>query len=166
MLIREAKENEFFLLKKQRLSSYRVYEEKLSSKQWAVLGTHLSSNIDHQPGVEVFIAEIDGQIVGSVALFPADSKSYAGTSQAIECSEIRMLAVNPDFRSHGIGKLLVEHCIDISKIRKQKFIGLYTGCFMKHAIALYEKIGFEQISSLDFSPLDDGITVKAFRCYL
>lgn len=166
MLIREAKKNEFFLLKKQRLASYKIHKEKLSSKQWAMLETHLSSDINHQPGVEVFVAEMDGQIVGSVALFPADSKSYAGTSQAIECPEIRMLAVNPDFRSHGIGKLLVEHCIDISKIRKQKFIGLYTGCFMKHAIALYEKMGFERISSLDFSPLDDGIFVKAFRFYL
>jgi len=34
---------------------------------------------------------------------------------------------------------------------------------MKNAIALYEKMGFERVASLDFTPLDDGIVVKAFR---
>ncbi|TWT05210.1 GNAT family N-acetyltransferase [Planococcus sp. CPCC 101016] len=163
MLIREAKKNEFYLLKEQRLSSYKTYEEELSAQHWELLKANLSSDNDQQPGVEVFVAEISGEIAGSVALFPAESTAYEWDSETIDYPEIRLLAVSTDFRSRGIGKALVEHCIDISKIRKQKFIGLHTGSFMRNAIALYEKMGFEQVVSLDHTPLDDGIVVKAFR---
>lgn len=163
LLIREAKKNEFYLLKKQRLASYSPYEEELSPKHWEMLKANVSADFDQQPGVEVFVAEIDGQLAGSVVLFPADSKAYEWDSKTIAYPEIRLLAVGTDFRSQGVGKALVEHCIDISKIRKQQFIGLHTGSFMTHAIALYEKMGFEQLASLDYIPLNDGIVVKAFR---
>lgn len=163
MLIREAKKNEFYLLKQQRLSSYKPYEEELSPKHWGMLKANVSSDTDQQPGAEVFIAEINGQIAGSVVLFPAGSNAYEWSTEMLDYPEIRLLAVSTDFRSQGVGKALVEHCIDICKIRKQKMIGLHTGSFMKHAIDLYEKMGFERVASLDFIPLDDGIVVKAFR---
>ncbi|ANU11771.1 GNAT family N-acetyltransferase [Planococcus antarcticus DSM 14505] len=163
MLIREAKKNEFHLLKEQRLNSYMPYQEELSQKHWGLLKANLASDNDQQPGVEVFVAEIGGEIAGSVVLFPAASKAYDWKTDTIAYPEIRLLAVSPNFRSRGVGKALVEHCIDISKIRKQRFIGLHTGSFMINAIALYEKMGFERVASLDFTPLDDGIVVKAFR---
>ena len=166
MLIREAKRNEFQLLKKQRLDSYLPYQEKLSQKHWKLLEANLASDNDQQPGIEVFVAEIGGEIAGSVMLFPAESKAYEWKTDTLEYPEIRLLAVSPDFRSRGVGKALVEHCIDISKIRKQKFVGLHTGSFMLNAIALYEKMGFERVPALDFTPLDDGIVVKAFRLNL
>lgn len=166
MLIREAKKNEFHLLKEQRLSSYQAYEDVLSPEHWEMLKANLSSDNDQQPGVEVFVAEIEGHIAGSVVLFPADSKAYDWESKTIDYPEIRLLAVSADFRSRGVGKALVEHCIDISKIRKQKFVGLHSGSFMKSAIALYEKMGFERVVPLDFTPLNDGVVVKAFRLNL
>lgn len=163
MLIREAKKNEFYILKEQRLESYLPYEKELSPKHWEMLRANVAATNDQQDGAEVFVAEISGHIAGSVVLYPVDSKAYEWDSKTIEYPEIRLLAVSPDFRSQGVGKALVEHCIDICKIRKQKFVGLHTGSFMKNAIALYEKMGFERIASLDFTPLDDGIIVKAFR---
>ena len=163
MLIREAKKNEFYLLKEQRLFSYQPYEEVLSPEHWEMLKSNLASTNDHQPGVEVFVAEIDGHIAGSVVLFPAESKAYEWDTETIEYPEIRLLAVSADFRSRGVGKALVEHCIDISKIRRQKFVGLHTGSFMENAISLYEKMGFQRVAPLDFTPLDDGVVVQAFR---
>lgn len=163
MLIREAKKNEFYLLKEQRLSSYLPYKEVLTPEHWEMLKANLVSTKDEQPGVEVFVAEIDGHIAGSIALFPAESKAYEWDTQTNEYPEIRLLAVSAEFRSQGVGKALVEHCIDISKIRRQKFIGLHTGSFMKNAIALYEKMGFQRLAPLDFTPFNDGIVVQAFR---
>lgn len=163
MLIREAKRDEFHILKEQRLVAYQSFQEELSPKHWGRLKSNLASANDLQPGVEVFVAEIGWEIVGSIALFPCGSHTYTGVQEISKYPEIRLLAVTPEFRSRGVGKALVEHCIDISKIRKQKSISLYTGCFMKNAIDLYEKMGFKRFSSLDFKPLNDGITVKAFR---
>lgn len=166
MLIREAKSNEFYLIKEQRLASYMPYQEKLSEEHWSLLKTNLTSDSDKQPGIEVFVAEIEGEIAGSVVLYPAESKAYEWKEETTVYPEIRLLAVSPDFRSRGVGKALVEHCIDLSKIRKQQFIGLHTGSFMQNAIALYEKMGFERVAALDFTPLNDGIVVKAFRLHL
>lgn len=162
MLIREAKRDEIHLLKEQRLAAYQAFQEELSPKNWGQLKSNLAAN-NLQSGVEVFVAEIGWEIVGSVMLFPANSRSYADDKATTKFPEIRLLAVTPEYRSRGVGKALVEHCIDLSKIRKQKSIGLYTGCFMQHAIELYEKMGFQRITSLDFKPLNDEFTVKAFR---
>jgi len=163
MLIREAKKNEFYLLQEQRLSSYQPYKKVIPPEHWEMLKSNLASPNDQQSGVEVFVAEIDGHIAGSVVLFPAESIAYEWDATTLEYPEIRLLAVSEDFRSRGVGKALVEHCIDISKIRRQKFIGLHTGSFMENAIALYEKMGFQRVDSLDFTPLDDGVVIKAFR---
>jgi hypothetical protein len=50
-----------------------------------------------------------------------------------------------------------------SKAKGFQSIGLHTGDFMKSAMKLYERIGFERLPAYDFQPADDGITVKAFR---
>jgi hypothetical protein len=48
-------------------------------------------------------------------------------------------------------------------------IGLHTADFMKRAIQLYGRLGFERSLKYDFEPANDGVIVKAFRltiCYL
>ncbi len=55
-----------------------------------------------------FIAEADGLIIGFAALEIYSSKM----------SEIRSLAVSPEFRSRGVGRLLVEQCVARARERK------------------------------------------------
>lgn len=55
-----------------------------------------------------FIAESDGRIVGFAALEIYSPKM----------SEIRSLAVSPDFRGAGIGKRLVEKCVERAHERR------------------------------------------------
>jgi N-acetylglutamate synthase-like GNAT family acetyltransferase len=52
-----------------------------------------------------FIAELDGQIVGCAALEVYSRK----------LAEIRSLAVSPAVQGKGIGKLLVEACIELAR---------------------------------------------------
>lgn len=54
-----------------------------------------------------FLAIMDGQIVGFAALEVYSPK----------LAEIRSLAVDPQFRRHGIGRSLVQACIDRAKER-------------------------------------------------
>lgn len=163
LLIREAKKDERHLVKQQRLSSYESYKDELSHKQWHLLKSNLECDTDQHPGVKVFVAEVGLEIVGSVVLFPAKTKTFHWNGEATPYPEIRLLAVIPELRSRGVGTALVEHCLDISKISKQQYVGLYTGSFMKHAIALYEKMGFERVHSLDLPPITNGVAVEAFR---
>jgi N-acetylglutamate synthase-like GNAT family acetyltransferase len=54
-----------------------------------------------------FIAELNGQIVGCAALEIYSRK----------LAEIRSLAVSPDVQGKGIGRLLVEACIELARER-------------------------------------------------
>lgn len=166
MLIRNARETEIGIIKSQRINSYAQYKNDVSPEHWEGLKEALSSGNELQPGVDIFVAEIDGRIAGSAVLFPSQSKAYDWDTETIAFPEIRMLAVDKDYRSKGIGKALVQQCIDSAKQQNYEFIGLHTGSFMKNAIALYERMGFKRIPELDFVPFEDRIIVKAFRLNL
>ncbi|WKA59507.1 GNAT family N-acetyltransferase [Planococcus shenhongbingii] len=163
MLIRKAHDNEYDMIKKQRLASYAAYKHAIPEGHWNVLKGTLSSENVKDSGAEIYVSEINGDIAGSVVLFPSKTKAYEWDSQTLEYPEIRMLAVDASFRGNGIGKALVQHCIKQAKEDGSTFVGLHTANFMENAMRLYEKLGFRRIPALDFEPLDDGIVVKAFR---
>ncbi|MCP2035719.1 ribosomal protein S18 acetylase RimI-like enzyme [Planomicrobium sp. HSC-17F08] len=166
MIIRKAFIHEYDAIKKQRLASYEPFSQIIPAGHWEILKNTLTSENVKNSGAEVFVAEIDGTIAGSIVLFPSQSQAYEWDTAALEFPEIRMLAVDANFRSNGIGKALVEHCIAAAKVQGYPFIGLHTAHFMESAIRLYKQIGFSRVPSLDFEPLDDGIIVKAFRLNL
>jgi GNAT superfamily N-acetyltransferase len=163
LLIRKAKHDEYDSIRQQRIKSYEQYQKLLPEEHWGVLKGTLSSENDRSAGASLFVAEIDGQIAGSVVLFSSKATAYEWDSGRLEYPEIRMLAVAPNFRGSGTGKALVRYCIETSKAQGEKRIGLHTGSFMQDAMKLYENIGFERAPELDFSPLDDGIVVFAYQ---
>ena len=55
-----------------------------------------------------FVAEVGGQIVGFAALEIYSPKM----------SEVRSLAVSPNFRGRGVGKQLVERCVERARERQ------------------------------------------------
>ena len=160
--IREMKLGEIETVRKLRLESYQEYEQFVSSEHWAVLKNTLISENDLKHNAKIYIAELDGQIAGSVVLFPASIQAYDWNENIQDYPEVRMLSVNPMIRGKGIGGALVEHCIKVSKEENNSHIGLHTASFMKKAILLYESKGFERVPELDLEPMNDGIIIKAF----
>jgi RimJ/RimL family protein N-acetyltransferase len=79
----------------------------------------------------VFVAEVDGRIVGHAAL---DSPTLAGLG----------MMVAPGRRNQGVGSLLVRACIDWAREVGVYKITLQVWPHNTAAIALYEKFGFEQ----------------------
>ena len=132
---------------------------------WNVLKMSILSDVDTQPGVERLVAELDGKIVGSVALFPAKTDAYEGLVEELDYPEIRMLAVAPAGSRQWGGSALITECIQRVKAKGIGTIGLHTADFMASAIRLYERLGFERLPQFDFEPANDGIIVKAFRFY-
>ena len=166
MIIRNAKVIELPFIREQRVNSYEEHAQKIPEDHWKALKQAISSDADAQEDVERIIAEIDGQIVGSVALFPAKIDAYEGLVDELDYPEIRMLAVTPQARGKGVAAALISECI--RRARGQGFysIGLHTADFMKRAMGLYERLGFERLPQFDFEPADDGIIVKAYRLNL
>ncbi|MFC0478206.1 GNAT family N-acetyltransferase [Robertmurraya beringensis] len=163
MIIREAKETEIPFIREQRVNAYTEHAEKIPNAHWEALKKAISSDADSQPGVELLVAEVEGTIVGSVALFPAKTDAYEGMVDELDHPEIRVLAVAEEFRGKGIASALIKECIQRSKTKGYQAIGLHTGEFMTNAIKLYKHFGFERLPQYDFEPANDGIIVKAFR---
>jgi len=71
-------------------------------------------------------------IAGTVSLFPQRDQLY-----------VRSLAVNPNARGQGIGRLLMDHVHEMAFAHGCSQIMLTTTPFLLPAIKLYEKFGFE-----------------------
>lgn len=87
----------------------------------------------HDPKREyLWIAEQDGERVGSILVVDAGE----------EVAQLRILLVEPKVRGRGIGKRLIQECIDFSKRAGYKKIKLWTQSILVEARYLYEKAGF------------------------
>lgn len=163
MRIRDALKEERLFIRKQRIEAYSEHAGAISNDHWQALKQAISSEADAQPGVELIVAELEGKIVGSVALFPPQSDAYEGVVDQLDYSEIRLLAVSPEARGKGVASALLSECINRTKEKGIETIGLHTADFMKSAMKLYKEFGFNRIPQYDFEPANDGVIVKAFQ---
>ncbi|OQY04027.1 MAG: GNAT family N-acetyltransferase [Bacteroidetes bacterium 4572_117] len=82
-----------------------------------------------------FVAKVDGELVGGSGI-----KILAGNSG--EICELQKLYINSNIRGLGIGKILVQKCLDFAKEAGYKKCYLETFPNMDAAINLYKKFGF------------------------
>ncbi|HEY4874184.1 MAG TPA: GNAT family N-acetyltransferase [Puia sp.] len=82
-----------------------------------------------------YVALINNEIVGGAGIFSSDGL------RGKTCELVKMyLAKNA--RGQGLGKLLIEKCIDFAKQNDYKSIYLETMPELKKAMSIYEKFGF------------------------
>lgn len=105
-------------------------------------------------GTELLVAVTDeGTIAGGVVYF-GDMKYYGsgGTAPSEKnASGFRLLAISPQFRGHGIGKLLSIACIDKAKSQQYPKVIIHSTKAMKIAWNMYERLGFKRSKYLDFN---------------
>jgi putative acetyltransferase len=82
-----------------------------------------------------FIAEQDGVILGGAGIYPT-----AGLDPDT-CELVKMYLI-PAARRQGLGRKLIEHCIDVARHHGYRQIYLETMPELSKAISLYEKMGF------------------------
>jgi GNAT superfamily N-acetyltransferase len=119
-----------------------------------------------RPGAKLLVAAIDDELLGGVAYF-ADMSQYGagGTAmQEVNASGFRLLAVDPATRGSGVGKALVNACIELARQAGHRQVIIHTTNAMKIAWAMYEQLGFAHSPDLDF--MQEDLQVFGFRLAL
>lgn len=112
---------------------------------------------------EVLVA-VGTELLGCVTLVPDASSRWAELLEDGEAG-IRMLAVEPRAWGRGVGRLLVESCIDRSRELGKEAVFLHSTPWMAAAHRLYRSVGFERVPTRDWLPVPD-VPLLAFQLNL
>jgi ribosomal protein S18 acetylase RimI-like enzyme len=99
---------------------------------------------------ELVVAADGEQLLGTVT-FCLPGTPWAEIARPGE-AEFRMLAVSPDARSRGAGRLLAQWCVDRAREQGTRAIALSTQPEMATAHRLYESMGFTRAPDRDWRP--------------
>lgn len=134
-------------------ASYSEFRDGSPGGFWEKYTTNIEEAIVRAPATERIAAFLNGELVGSVLLC---HRSFVGDDP-----EIRLLAVLPLFRRHGIARHLMDECERRVRGMGKARVVLHTTHLMSIARAWYERAGYSRFEAIDFSPVP-GFLVMGF----
>jgi predicted N-acetyltransferase YhbS len=146
-----------------------AYRQFASALEPAVYDRYIADILDLEARTragDLLVAERAGRIVGTVTFY-GEARSE-GFGWPPGWAGLRALGVDPAARGLGVGRLLMEACVDRARRSGATVLCLHTSEVMTAAVALYETMGFRRLPSFDFTvgrPRTDGqpVTVIAYR---
>jgi ribosomal protein S18 acetylase RimI-like enzyme len=163
--IRDARAAERAEIRELTMGAYAQYAEVMAPSAWAGLERALLAALGTEEEAERIVAERAGRLVGSVMLFPPESRAYTGVAGGAAIPELRLLAVAEEARGEGIGEALVRECANRARRMGAAGLGLHTSESMRAAIRMYRRMGFARDPEQDFQPPGAEL-VQAFRLEL
>lgn len=119
---------------------------------------------DGDGGTEVLVALDEGRLVGCVTFVPDAGSPWAEQLEAGEAS-VRMLAVDPAGQGRGVGRALLDACLDRARRLGRSGVFLHSTPWMAAAHHLYTDAGFVRVPDRDWSPSPE-VPLLAFRLAL
>lgn len=149
--IRDVRPDERAATRALTLAAYAELAEVMAPSAWEGLRQAILSALESSDAVRL-LAEQDGQILGSVMLFPPSDGAYDGAIEQIAWPEMRALAVAPGTRNQGVGRALVLACMRRARQIGARQMGLHTSRSLRAAVHLYTSLGFVRAPAYDFQP--------------
>jgi predicted N-acetyltransferase YhbS len=98
---------------------------------------------------EVFVALDDlGTVMGGITYVPGPNTSMSEFDD-VDAAGIRHLAVDPAFQGSGVGRALVQTCVDRARELHRPRVRLHSTTPMVIARAMYERMGFARAPEFD-----------------
>ncbi len=155
LLIRPARDDELDVVASLMVDAYAEYAARMSPDAWSPFAQDIANVRARQGDGQLIVAERDGQLVGSITLFCR----WRGAQE--DSAGVRLLAVPPDRRGVGIGRALMEHCIDLARQDGKTRVVLTVTQEMEHARDLTERLGFRRAPELDHEPAP-GVRLEGY----
>ena len=124
---------------------------------------HLRDAATRSREAELYVAELDDEVVGTVTFCPEGSR-FSELAQPGE-GEFRMLGVAGEARRRGVAEALVSLCLERSRELGYTAVVLSSLPAQHAAHRLYERLGFRRTPDLDWSP-EEHVDLLAFRLEL
>ena len=122
----------------------RIYTEEY---HWGPSFTHYAAEIalsfpsrSHDAGEELWIAELDGNLVGSVMLCRTAEETIG---------QLRLFLVEKAHRCQGIGHALTTVLLERARAVGYKQLILWSASPLHEALSHYEKLGFHTVETVD-----------------
>ena len=145
------------------LAAYEEYAKSMPPLFWENYRKNIEESLDAKEPAQHIVAEYAGKIVGSVLLYPPVASTYGvATGERTALPEMRLLAVHPAMRGHGIGNALTRECVQRAQRAGAPALGLHTTDMMQTAMQMYERMGFVRAPEFDFHPTENTL-IKGYR---
>ena len=116
-----------------------------------------------KPGASLLVASAECGLLGGVVHFSDMAQYGSGGTATLEkdASGFRLLGVAPEARGLGVGKALMEACLQRAREDGHGTVIIHTTEAMKTAWKMYEARGFQRAPELDFK--QGALQVFGFR---
>lgn len=162
MVIREIQEGDRENVQQLLIDSYKQYESDFNDSQiWLDYLDNIKTSVYNKQVDKIFVAESDGEILGSLQLFQSSEKAYNRPELQIHSPIVRLLGVHPKARGRGVAKALLKASVEYARSQGATELYLHSSDRMEQAIKLYKWLGFKRDLSKEFYNHD--ILVKCFR---
>ncbi len=135
----------------------------LYEKEYGLSGTFeqyvmdaLTKYLNEQPEGEVWVAENNGQIVGSIAA--------VSTEEGV--AQLRWFLIEPEYRGSGLGRRLLATAMEYCKRKKYRQVYLWTFQDLKAARHLYKSFGFSVTEQSESDTWKSGVVEERWDMVL
>jgi N-acetylglutamate synthase-like GNAT family acetyltransferase len=104
------------------------------------LGDYFDEHLDRAGAERVWVAEMEGRVVGFTSLLV----SAEGSS-----GELEPIVVAPDVRGTGIGRMLVERVVECARELRLRRLDVRPVARNEHAIRFFHELGFDSLGQLE-----------------
>lgn len=162
LLIDELQEQDKETVRQLLIDSYNQYGEHYPNPEsWLEYLENIRSSVDNPEIDRILVAKSGPFVLGSLQLFETSEKAYGKPELEIFSPIVRLLAVHPAARGHGVAQALLKESLQYAKAKGADYLYLHSGEIMHKAIRLYEWLGFKRDTSKEFFNKD--VLVKCYR---